>query len=74
MLKSGELTLVDVFAIAETEECVAQMRASDLIAAIPAIGDVKASRIMRQAQIAETRRIRGLGARQRSELLKALAR
>ena len=73
-LKSGDLTLAEVFVIADTEDCVAQMRASDLIAAIPAIGEVKASRIMRQAQIAATRRIRGLGARQRSELLKALAR
>ena len=74
MVKSGELTLEELFALAETEECVAQMRAYDLISALPAIGEVKAARIMKSAAIAQTRRIRGLGPRQREQLFHALVR
>ena len=74
MVKSGELSLEELFALAETEECVAQMRAYDLISALPAIGEVKAARIMKSAAIAQTRRIRGLGPRQREQLFHALVR
>lgn len=74
MVKSGELSLEQLFALAETEECVAQMRAYDLISALPAIGEVKAARIMKSAAIAQTRRIRGLGPRQREQLFQALVR
>jgi hypothetical protein len=35
---------------------------------------VKAERIMKSASIAKTRRIRGLGPKQRSELFRALVR
>jgi hypothetical protein len=50
------------------------MRAYDLISALPAIGEVKAERIMKSASIAKTRRIRGLGPKQRAELFRALVR
>lgn len=73
-MKSGELSLSDLFALAAHEECVAQMRAYDLISALPAIGEVKAARIMARASIAKTRRIRGLGPKQRAELFRALVR
>lgn len=73
-VKSGELTLEELFALAAREECVAQMRAYDLISALPAIGEVKAERIMKSASIAKTRRIRGLGPKQRAELFRALVR
>jgi len=41
---------------------------------LPAIGEVKAARIMKSAAIAQTRRIRGLGPRQREQLFQALVR
>jgi hypothetical protein len=50
------------------------MRAYDLISALPAIGEVKATRIMERATIAKTRRIRGLGPRQRELLFQAIDR
>jgi hypothetical protein len=53
---------------------VAQMRAHDLISSLPSIGEVKAERIMSRASIAKTRRIRGLGPKQRAELFRALVR
>ncbi len=74
MVKSGELSLEELFELAAHEECVAQMRAYDLISALPAIGEVKAERIMNNASIAKTRRIRGLGPKQRAELFRALVR
>ena len=48
-VRSGELSLEELFELAEREECVAQMRAYDLISALPAIGEVKAERIMKNA-------------------------
>ena len=66
MVKVGELSLTDLFTLAEGEECVAQMRAFDLISALPTIGEVKAKRIMQDASIAQTRRVRGLGPKQRA--------
>jgi hypothetical protein len=74
LVKSGELSLDELFTLAAREECVAQMRAYDLISALPAIGEVKAERIMKSASIAQTRRIRGLGPKQRAELFRALVR
>lgn len=74
LVKTGQLSLEELFDLAAREECVAQMRAYDLISALPAIGEVKAERIMKSAQIAKTRRIRGLGPKQRAELFRALVR
>lgn len=74
MVKNGDLSLDEIFELADEEECVAQMKAFDLISALPAIGAVKASRIMERAAIANTRRIRGLGPRQREELRNAVVR
>ena len=74
LVKCGELSLEELFELARREECVAQMRAYDLISALPAIGEVKAERIMSRAAIAKTRRIRGLGPKQRAELFRALVR
>ncbi len=74
LIKSGDLSLEEIFELAEQEECVAQMRAADLIGALPAIGEVKAKKIMNAAAIASSRRIRGLGPRQRAELFRALVR
>lgn len=74
LVKSGDLSLEEVLLLAQHEDCVASMRAHDLVAALPAIGEVKAARIMSQAKIAPTRRIRGLGPKQRAELFRCLAR
>lgn len=74
LVKTGTLSLNDLFTLADTEECVAQMRAFDLISALPTIGEVKAKRIMQDAAIAQTRRVRGLGPKQRAELFRAIGR
>ena len=74
MVKAGSLSLDELFELAEHEDCVAQMRAFDLVSALPSVGEVKARRIMQEASIAQSRRIRGLGPKQRAELFRSLGR
>jgi hypothetical protein len=69
MLKAGEVTLAQVLDRAETADALAKMKVSDVIEAMPAYGPVKARRLMEELDIAQTRRIRGLGPRQREALL-----
>ena len=73
-IKSGDLSLANLLTQAESEDCIAQMRAFDLISALPAVGEVKAAKIMAAGNIAQTRRIRGLGPKQRELLFRALVR
>lgn len=73
MLKSGEVPLAEVLDRAKTEDALARMRVSDVLAAMPSYGPVKARRLMEQVNIAPTRRVRGLGPRQREALLATFA-
>lgn len=72
-VSSGELTVSDVISMAdEGDEDVARMRVFTLIKAVPGYGFAKTQRLMRRIGISESRRIRGLGARQRSEIIDAV--
>lgn len=73
MLKTGEITLADVLARAETAEPLAKMKVSDVLEALPNIGRIRARRLMERLDIAPTRRLRGLGPRQKQALLDAFA-
>lgn len=70
-LKLRAFGLEEVFQRAETDDAIAKMRVSEVLAAMPAHGPVKARRLMEELDIAPTRRIRGLGRRQREALLAA---
>jgi hypothetical protein len=69
LLKTGSLTLAEVFERAETDEIVAGTKIASLMVAMPGMGKVKAKRLMENLSISESRRIRGLGSRQRADLL-----
>ena len=69
MLKSGEVSIAQVLDRARTADALAKMKVSDVIEAMPAYGPVKARQLMEQLDIAPTRRLRGLGCRQREALL-----
>jgi len=69
MLKSGEVTLAEVLARAGDADAIGKMRVADVLAALPAIGKVKAARLMDEVGIADGRRVQGLGPRQREALL-----
>lgn len=67
-LASGEMTIPDVLSLADGDKSLAKMRVLDLLEAIPRIGPVRAQAIMEQLDIASSRRLRGLGERQRRGL------
>ena len=68
-LKRGETTLQDVLDKADTDEIIGKTKVSALLEAMPKVGKVKAREIMEELEIAQTRRLRGLGDRQRRALL-----
>jgi hypothetical protein len=71
-LKSGELAVPDLLARAERDPQLAAMRVSALIAALPGYGPARSAALMRRLGIAESRRIRGLGPKQRVALLSSI--
>jgi DNA uptake protein ComE-like DNA-binding protein len=51
---------------------VARMKVSTLLESLPGFGKAKATKIMTELEISESRRVQGLGARQREQLLARL--
>ena len=51
-----------------------RMRVSALIESLPGYGKAKAAKIMTELGVSSTRRVKGLGARQREQLLEALSK
>lgn len=72
-LKKGETTIKQVLADAETDEALAKLKVSALLEALPGVGKVRAAQLMEQFEIAASRRVRGLGERQRKALLEEFA-
>jgi len=69
LLKTGSMTVKELFDRADSDDLIAGLKVESLIAAMPGMGKIKASRLMESLGIAENRRIRGLGDRQREALL-----
>lgn len=69
LLKTGSMTLAELFAKAEDDELIAGLKVESLIASMPGTGKIKAKRLMESVGIAENRRIRGLGEKQKEALL-----
>ncbi|HEX6346179.1 MULTISPECIES: integration host factor, actinobacterial type [Umezawaea] len=68
-LKRGGTNLTDVLKAAESDEILGKMKVSALLEALPGVGKVRAAQIMERLEIATSRRLRGLGDRQRKALL-----
>lgn len=68
-LKRGGTTLKQVLIDAESNEALAKLKVSALLEALPGVGKVRAAALMDQFDIAASRRLRGLGDRQRKALL-----
>ena len=71
-IKQGEITLQEV--IDSDDPIAARMKVSALIESLPGYGKAKAAKIMNELGISPSRRVKGLGARQREQLLEALAK
>ena len=68
-LKRGGTTLNAVLETADTDEIIGKMKVSALLESLPGVGKVRAAQIMERLEIATSRRLRGLGDRQRKALL-----
>jgi len=67
-LKHAGLTLPEILSSGETDDVIGKMKVSALLEAMPGVGKVRAQRIMDKLEISPSRRVRGLGAKQRSAL------
>lgn len=70
-IKSGKLSFAAVMKKAE-DPIVARMKVSTLLESLPGHGKAKAAKIMTDLEISESRRVQGLGARQREMLMERL--
>lgn len=63
-LKNSGASIVDVLHEGQTNEVIGKMKVLDLLCAMPGLGKVRARQLMERLNIAESRRVRGLGIKQ----------
>jgi DNA uptake protein ComE-like DNA-binding protein len=69
-LKMGSMSLADALASEDTN--VGRLKVVSLLESLPGVGKVKARKIMEDVEIADNRRVQGLGAQQKAKLLELL--
>jgi hypothetical protein len=69
-LKNSGATLAEVIQESKANEIIAKLKVKDLLQSMPGVGKVRAQEIMQRIGIADSRRLRGLGANQIAALLK----
>jgi ribosomal protein S13 len=62
------VTLSEVIKDGSTDDVIGKMKVSALLESLPGVGKVRAKQIMERLGIADSRRVRGLGANQRAAL------
>jgi S13-like H2TH domain len=67
-LKRGNATLAQILKEGQTDDVLGKMKVSSLLESLPGVGKVRARQIMDRLNIAESRRVRGLGTNQRAAL------
>lgn len=72
-LKAGKVKLQDVFKKAN-DPVVGKMKVSALLGSLPGLGKVRSQKIMEDIGISETRRVKGLGDKQKAKLLELLGK
>ena len=65
---SGE-SLKSVLDRGATDDVIGKMKVSAVLESLPGVGRVRAAKIMERLEISPTRRVRGLGAKQRAALV-----
>ena len=63
-LKHSGASLVEVLKEGQSNEVIGKMKVIDLLQSMPGLGKVRARQVMERLSIAESRRVRGLGAKQ----------
>lgn len=67
-IKSGQLSISDVIALANEDEAIAKMRVLELVESVNGVGKVRARSILERLNISLTRKIQGLGKHQLNSL------
>ena len=74
-LKNGSLDIEAILELSKTDEAVANMRVRELLESLSGVGKVRAFTLMERLDISPTRRIKGLGRHQitqiRNEFMKS---
>lgn len=73
-VKNKQITISEVLQHAETDEAVARLKVTDLLTSLPGVGEVRTENILKDLNIAASRRLRGLGIHQRRALINLLDR
>ena len=71
-IKNGEVTLESV--LNSDDPTASRMKVSNLIESLPGYGKAKTAKIMEELGISASRRVQGLGVRQREQLLEKLGK
>ena len=69
-LKSSGTRLDEVLADGDSDAVIGKMRVVAVLEAMPGVGKVRAQRIMERLEISPSRRVRGLGVKQRQALVR----
>ncbi len=69
LLKTGTLTFAELLERADRDPMIGGLKVYAVLSSMPGTGKVKAKRLMESLGIADNRRLRGLGSRQRDALL-----
>jgi S13-like H2TH domain len=72
-LKSGRTSLKELLDRTH-DEIVGKMKVSTVLESLPGVGRVRARKMMERLDISESRRMRGLGSKQKENLLGELSR
>jgi hypothetical protein len=67
-LKTSGTSLAEVLTNGETDDVIGKMKVVAVLESMPGVGKVKAQRIMETLDISPSRRVRGLGVKQREAL------
>ena len=67
-LRAGRTNLSSLVERAD-DEFVGKLKVSSVLEALPGVGKIRARKIMQRLEISESRRIRGLGSKQKKALL-----
>jgi hypothetical protein len=73
LLKTGSVTFAEILERAGSDDIIGGLKVESVLASLPGTGKVKAKRLMQAHGIADNRRLRGLGDRQRAGLLAELS-
>lgn len=72
-LKTSKLSLRDILG-RSGDDTVGKMKVTNVLESLPGVGKVRAQKIMEELDISASRRIRGLGTKQREQLLQRFPR